>query len=265
MASRTLERTISEETTCSICCDQFKDPKMLPCQHTFCLKCLENVAKLNDPNTVDCPLCRKVYKVPTRGGVGRFKSNLLMKTLLEAKGSSPSNSSITEDEKFERKSQSQGFKNIVATPSAPPLDSIPNYHHTTTSSQVNSQQVRYNDAGIAGQRNTNEVQIIIDPRLLLNDNTSRGSQHSSSSKGCRSKCMIYLILLLLVIVGGIIIIVLNYAGEVPNLENQGQIRNLMARKTYGENANIITDISLKDFCLQEAKDPNMANIKRKFC
>ena len=130
MASRTLERTISEETTCSICCDQFKDPKMLPCQHTFCLKCLENVAKLNDPNTVDCPLCRKVYKVPTRGGVGRFKSNLLMKTLLEAKGGSPSNSSITEDEKFERKSQSQGFKNIVATPSAPP-----NYHHTTTSSQ----------------------------------------------------------------------------------------------------------------------------------
>ena len=60
---------------------------MLPCQHTFCLKCLENVAKLNDPNTVDCPLCRDVYEVPAKEGVGGFKSNLLMKTLLEAKSS----------------------------------------------------------------------------------------------------------------------------------------------------------------------------------
>ena len=182
-----------------------------------------------------------------------------MKTLLEAKGSSPSNSSITEDEKFERKSQSQGFKNIVTTPSAPPLDSIPNFHHTTTSSQVNFQQVRYNDAGIAGQRNTNEVQIIIDPRLLQNDNAPRGSQHSSSFKGCRSKCMIYLFLLLLVIVGGSIIIVLNYAGEFSNLENQGRVKNLMTRKTYEGNVEII---SLNDFlCFPN----NAGHIKRKVC
>ena len=111
MANRTLERRISEETKCSICCDQFKEPKMLPCQHTFCLKCLENVAKLNDPNTVDCPLCRDVYEVPAKEGVGGFKSNLLMKTLLEAKSSHHSNASMTEDEKSERKSKSQVLKN----------------------------------------------------------------------------------------------------------------------------------------------------------
>ena len=150
-----LERTISEETKCSICCDQFKEPKMLPCQHTFCLKCLENVAKINDHNTVDCPLCRKVYKVPSRGGVGKFKSNLLMKKLLEAKGKTPSNasSSLTEDDKFERKSLSQGLKNnIVSTPSAPPLD-ILNYDNQTTSLQLNFQQFRLKDINMVVLKN----------------------------------------------------------------------------------------------------------------
>ena len=152
--STLLERTISEETKCSICFDQFQEPKMLPCQHTFCLKCLENVAKLNDHNTVDCPLCRKIYKVPARGGVNRFKSNLLMKTLLEAKGKTPSNtSSLTEDDKFERKSLSQGLKNnIVSTPSAPPLD-ILNYDNQTTSLQLNFQQFRLKDINMVVLKN----------------------------------------------------------------------------------------------------------------
>ena len=152
--STLLERTISEETKCSICFDQFQEPKMLPCQHTFCLKCLENVAKLNDCNTVDCPLCRKIYEVPARGGVNRFKSNLLMKTLLEAKGKTPSNtSSLTEDDKFERKSLSQGLKNnIVSTPSAPPLD-ILNYNNQTTSIQLNLQQFRLKDINMVVLKN----------------------------------------------------------------------------------------------------------------
>ena len=154
LTSTLLERTISEETKCSICFDQFQEPKMLPCQHTFCLKCLENVAKLNDCITVDCPLCRKIYKVPARGGVNRFKSNLLMKTLLEAKGKTPSNtSSLTEDDKFERKSLSQGLKNnIVSTPSAPPLD-ILNYDNQTTSLQLNFQQFRLKDINMVVLKN----------------------------------------------------------------------------------------------------------------
>ena len=214
--STLLERTISEETKCSICFDQFQEPKMLPCQHTFCLKCLENVAKLNDHNTVDCPLCRKVYKVPSRGGVGKFKSNLLMKKLLEAKGKTPSNasSSMTEDDKFEKKSLSQGLRNnIVSTPSAPPLDievapSAPpldilnHHHHHNTSSQV-----------------INEEQINIEPRLLLTDTTSQLHEHSSSCKGFRSVCISYLTLLMLV--GGIItlIIVLN-SGQKTSEKNE---------------------------------------------
>ena len=226
LTSTLLERTISEETKCSICFDQFQEPKMLPCQHTFCLKCLENVAKLNDRNTVDCPLCRKIYKVPARGGVNRFKSNLLMKTLLEAKGKTPSNasSSITEDDKFERKSLSQGLRNnIVSTPSAPPLDievapsapplDILNYHHHNTSSQV-----------------INEEQINIEPRLLLTDTTSQRHQHSSSCKGFRSVCISYLMLLMLV--GGIItlIIVLNYGQETS--EKNEEIIKAVVKPIY---------------------------------
>ena len=44
--------------------DRFEDPRVLPCQHTFCLKpCME---KLYDTNSghIKCPLCRVVHRVP---------------------------------------------------------------------------------------------------------------------------------------------------------------------------------------------------------
>ena len=59
-----LQREISEEINCSICLDNFDHPRILPCQHTFCSDCLQNVARENNPNTVDCPLCRREYDIP---------------------------------------------------------------------------------------------------------------------------------------------------------------------------------------------------------
>ena len=48
---------------CSVCLDQFKKPKMLKCQHSFCLDpCLRNMAKRIGENLiVECALCRKKW------------------------------------------------------------------------------------------------------------------------------------------------------------------------------------------------------------
>ena len=80
---------ISDEIKCPICLERLKQPKILPCQHTYCLECLEEVAKLNNPNTVDCPECRREYKVPHVSGVKGFPENRLMKFLLEKKKAVP--------------------------------------------------------------------------------------------------------------------------------------------------------------------------------
>ena len=38
-------KAIEELLKCTICLEQFKNPKMLPCQHTFCGYCLQNLVK----------------------------------------------------------------------------------------------------------------------------------------------------------------------------------------------------------------------------
>ncbi len=46
---------------CAICADNFKDPKVLDCLHTFCLKCLREIRIRQDPENkkLICPICRK--------------------------------------------------------------------------------------------------------------------------------------------------------------------------------------------------------------
>ena len=51
--------------SCSVCLDVFTEPKILPCCHTFCLKCLEKIALKKGELT--CPQCRKNHQVPTGG------------------------------------------------------------------------------------------------------------------------------------------------------------------------------------------------------
>jgi len=52
-------------TECCICTEVFTDPRVLPCIHTFCLKCLLNYGKDKQPgDSVPCPMCRKEFTIP---------------------------------------------------------------------------------------------------------------------------------------------------------------------------------------------------------
>ena len=51
-------------TTCPVCLDKFRTPKLLPCMHTFCLTpCLTNLV---DPRarSLRCPECRREHLIP---------------------------------------------------------------------------------------------------------------------------------------------------------------------------------------------------------
>ncbi|XP_013402803.1 tripartite motif-containing protein 3-like [Lingula anatina] len=62
--------------TCSICLEEYQDPRMLPCYHTFCLVCISDHAKrtITRNRTFQCPVCREDVQFPA-GGLSKFKKN----------------------------------------------------------------------------------------------------------------------------------------------------------------------------------------------
>ena len=48
---------------CALCLEEFKQPKILPCSHTFCLQCLEELIRTHPGNKFPCPECRAIMKV----------------------------------------------------------------------------------------------------------------------------------------------------------------------------------------------------------
>ncbi|KAK7474362.1 hypothetical protein BaRGS_00034410 [Batillaria attramentaria] len=64
----------NEALTCALCLDIYTSPKLLPCHHTFCQHCLEDLAAKHPHNNFPCPSCRKETAVPP-GGVSDFQTN----------------------------------------------------------------------------------------------------------------------------------------------------------------------------------------------
>ena len=61
--------------SCSLCLEQLKDPKSLPCLHTYCLECLQKyISSRNFVNNFPCPLCNKETAIPGNE-VENFPSN----------------------------------------------------------------------------------------------------------------------------------------------------------------------------------------------
>ncbi|KAI1885379.1 hypothetical protein AGOR_G00219530 [Albula goreensis] len=54
---------LEEDLTCPICCCLFEDPRVLPCSHSFCRKCLEGILDGTRSQSwrpsFKCPTCRK--------------------------------------------------------------------------------------------------------------------------------------------------------------------------------------------------------------
>ncbi|CAH2224936.1 E3 ubiquitin- ligase TRIM13 isoform X1 [Pelobates cultripes] len=77
---------LEEDLTCPVCCSLFEDPRVLPCSHSFCKKCLEGIIEGNSrnmlwrPSSLKCPTCRKETSTT---GVNGYQANYLLKGIVE--------------------------------------------------------------------------------------------------------------------------------------------------------------------------------------
>ena len=68
---------------CPNCGNLLKDPKILPCLHSFCLDCLETCLEKADiapEESFYCPLCRSKCTLP-KNGIHGLKDNVLVQSI----------------------------------------------------------------------------------------------------------------------------------------------------------------------------------------
>uniref|UniRef100_UPI00398F81C4 E3 ubiquitin-protein ligase TRIM56-like n=1 Tax=Pristiophorus japonicus TaxID=55135 RepID=UPI00398F81C4 len=64
---------------CKVCLQMFKQPKMLPCLHTYCQGCLEKLSRRN--RRIQCPECR--VEVDLSAGLDKLQTNFHINSLLD--------------------------------------------------------------------------------------------------------------------------------------------------------------------------------------
>ncbi|XP_056139345.1 tripartite motif-containing protein 59 [Lampris incognitus] len=81
---------LEEDLTCSVCYALFSDPRVLPCSHTFCKTCLDNVLQVSANYSIwrplrlplKCPNCRSVVELPP-SGVDALPINVSLRAIIE--------------------------------------------------------------------------------------------------------------------------------------------------------------------------------------
>lgn len=82
--------SLEEDLTCSVCYSLFSDPRVLPCSHTFCKNCLDNLLQVSNNYSIwrplrlpiKCPHCRSVVELPP-SGVDALPSNVSLRAIVE--------------------------------------------------------------------------------------------------------------------------------------------------------------------------------------
>ncbi|XP_018021101.1 RING finger protein nhl-1 isoform X3 [Hyalella azteca] len=78
-----MSQQLEQLLTCCICLDRFRNPKLLPCQHSVCMEpCMEGLVDYVR-RQVKCPECRAEHRIPYNGVQG-FPSNVTLQRFLEA-------------------------------------------------------------------------------------------------------------------------------------------------------------------------------------
>ncbi len=84
MAENSALQKLSEQLTCPVCLEYYKDPKVLSCHHVFCCNCLEGLARKENPKVLICPTCRHETFIP-EDLVCNLKSAFYIHSLVDIK------------------------------------------------------------------------------------------------------------------------------------------------------------------------------------
>lgn len=75
---------MGELTQCEICFETLKDPRMLHCQHTFCLSCLHsNYEYATIDNKWKCPTCNREYKIDNKEMFDEMPTNVYIESIFQ--------------------------------------------------------------------------------------------------------------------------------------------------------------------------------------
>ncbi|XP_078699889.1 E3 ubiquitin-protein ligase TRIM45-like [Branchiostoma floridae x Branchiostoma belcheri] len=101
MAEAVLSQISGDFLECTICLEPYKDPKILPCLHTFCKDCLEKfVAKQGEvKDRFPCPTCR-IETVLPEGGVAGLKNNFFVLSLRDTVQAHKNVASVEDDKVY---------------------------------------------------------------------------------------------------------------------------------------------------------------------
>ena len=84
MDIRTLFYNLREEVSCPVCSDLFKDPRQLPCLHSFCLHCLKHWHQTSGgQNAFRCPKCQALSRVPASGDLKDLPTSFYLNGLID--------------------------------------------------------------------------------------------------------------------------------------------------------------------------------------
>ena len=60
-------KNLEAEITCGICYEHYRDPKLLPCGHYFCKRCVRRLAQHANGKPFPCPMCSEPTTLPSQG------------------------------------------------------------------------------------------------------------------------------------------------------------------------------------------------------
>ena len=73
----------SEQLSCPLCLNRFDDPKVLPCLHTFCRRCLEDMVRRDRVGRLLCPTCKQDVSMAADTGIDCLPSNFFITNILD--------------------------------------------------------------------------------------------------------------------------------------------------------------------------------------
>ncbi len=61
------QSSLQQLLDCPICMEDNLEPRILPCQHTMCVGCIDRLNETTVSNTAACPICREEFQIPQGG------------------------------------------------------------------------------------------------------------------------------------------------------------------------------------------------------
>ena len=81
-----LFKSLKKEAECPLCLETVKDPKTLPCLHSFCLVCLDKHAHYTRRllrKAIKCPVCQASFQIPQEDTFGSLPASFHLNRLVD--------------------------------------------------------------------------------------------------------------------------------------------------------------------------------------